>query len=59
MYTRSLHRRAFLTVSYSVFLYPCLLTPVPPDPGNAQAVPGINIRVNSQTIIRAQLVKQS
>ena len=31
----------------------------PPDPGNAQAVPGINLRVNSQTNIRAQLVKQS
>ena len=30
----------------------------PPDPGNAQAVPGINLRVNSQTYIRAQLVKQ-
>ena len=31
----------------------------PRDPGNAQAVPGINLRVNSQTNIRAQLVKQS
>ena len=31
----------------------------PPNPGNAQAVPGINLRVNSQTYIRAQLVKQS
>jgi hypothetical protein len=30
----------------------------PPDPGNAQAVPEINLRVNSQTYIRAQLVKQ-
>jgi hypothetical protein len=30
----------------------------PRDPGNAQAVPGINLRVNSQTNIRAQLVKQ-
>ena len=31
----------------------------PPGPGNVQAVPGINLRVNSQTNIRAQLVKQS
>src|SRR5215469_3318598 len=30
----------------------------PPDPENRQAVPGINLRVNSQTYIRAQLVKQ-
>ena len=52
-------RRTFLTASYSVLLYACLPTPVPPDPGNAQAVPGINLRVNSQTNIRAQLVKQS
>ena len=51
-------RRPFRTASYSVLLYVYLPTPEPPDPGNAQAVPGINLRVNSQTYIRAQLVKQ-
>ena len=48
----------FRTVSYSVFLSVYLLTPEPPDPGNAQAVPGMDLPVDSQTYIRAQLVKQ-
>ena len=30
----------------------------PRGPENAQAVPGINLRVDSQTYLRAQLVKQ-
>jgi hypothetical protein len=30
----------------------------PPDPGNAQAVAGINLPVDSQTYLRAKLVKQ-
>ena len=51
-------RRPFRTASYSVLLSVYLPTPEPPGPGNAQAVPGINLRVNSQTYIRAQLVKQ-
>lgn len=42
-------RRPFRTASYSVLLYVYLPTPEPPDPENAQAVPGINLRVNSQT----------
>jgi len=59
-YTRTLQdQRTFRTASYSVLLYVYLPTAEPPDPANAQAVPGINLRVNSQTIIRAQLVKQS
>jgi hypothetical protein len=43
-------RRTFRTASYSALLYVYLPTPEPPDPANAQAVPGINLRVNSQTI---------
>jgi hypothetical protein len=43
-------------IPYS-FLYTCRHRN-PSHPGNAQAVPGINLRMNSQTYIRAQLVKQ-
>jgi len=52
-------RRPFRTASYYVLLSVYLPTPEPPGPVNAQAAPGINLRVKSQTYIRAQLVKQS
>jgi len=51
-------RPPFRTASYSVFHFVYLPTPEPPDPGNAQAVPGINLPVDSQTYLRAKLVKQ-
>ena len=51
-------RRAFRTASYSVLHFVYLPTPEPLDPGNTQAVPGINLPVDSQTYLRAKLVKQ-
>ena len=47
-------RRAFRTVSYSVLLFVYLPTPEPPGSGNAQAEPGINLPVGSQTYLRAK-----
>jgi hypothetical protein len=51
-------RLSFRAASYSVFHFVYLPTPEPLDPGNAQAVPGINLPVDSQTYLRAKLVKQ-